>query len=333
MALSHCETTWAAENTVDVTNVTELRNAFASTTISGKTTINIKNDLDFTGVTWDPSSFSAAAIVVIDGGTGVTLSNLTSPLIKACGVGQAVTIKNVTIDKANINGDSFALAAFIGNADNSSNHTFENCKLTNSSVTNTSGYAGGFVGYASAGSSDPRTITFTNCQVLNCQIEGGNSTGGLMGHAIGNANLSVVVNNATVKDNTITCNDDSQVKAGSLLGTVGAGSIEVSANVSGNTVKSGDSTTGVATITTIYGRQGDSAADLTLTGGSYDSAPLGASDTWASYGTDTPVATDEDDNYYVGSDSIAAAANSGTTVTVIKGGAINGLQPGATVGE
>ena len=68
----------------------------------------------------------------------------------------------------------------------------------------------------------------------------------------------------------------------------------------------------------------------TVTGATTDVDTTNVAPTSITFPTGTPVATNGDD-YYVGSDSIADAANSGKEMTMVQGGAIDGLEPGATI--
>ena len=69
----------------------------------------------------------------------------------------------------------------------------------------------------------------------------------------------------------------------------------------------------------------EGAKPTAITGGTFNT------DVTAFVPTGTPVAKDEAGSQYVGSDSIADAANSGKEMTMVQGGAIDGLAPGAVI--
>ena len=120
-----------------------------------------------------------------------------------CGLGlfgavEDATIKNLTIDGANISGESALCGAVAAVAQNT---TFENITIMNTNVADYQYYAGGIVGWASG------EINIKNCKIdasTTIAAQWGdfdNSIGGLIGGASGSADISV-------KDSTIACRID-----------------------------------------------------------------------------------------------------------------------------
>lgn len=255
--------------------------------------VELQEDIIFAeDAEWTPVEYNGGTVII--NGNGHTVKGLPGMMFNKKGSGgHHIRLSNITFDGAKVNDNTGNAAVIIGYADSMNELYFENVTIKNSTVTGTN-YAAAFVGYAAGYntvSDGPvfQQVTFKNCTVENCTITGGGSTGALMGHATGNAWGIVTVDGATVKNNTITCTGTSTNKAGSLFGTVGAAGLRtgpdgmdaglfVSANVSGNTVKSGS-----AAITTICGRQGSEGGTLVMNqGGSYDARPYNESDKWAS---------------------------------------------------
>ena len=245
--------------------------------------INIKADIDMSGKVWTPIYFNSypAGIdrIVLDGGNH-TISNLGDMLFSGTWTGEELTIKNLTLDKANITGSVNNVGAFVGGVSATEEVNITNCKLTNSVVSSPK-YAGGFIGYAAgySGNDGPvfTTVTIQNCEVKGSTITGGGSTGGVVGHATGDAWTAFTVSGGEVSNNTITCTDDDDNKAGDIMGTIGAaqskttngvikeGSVTVNTTAANNVVKSN----GVE-INRIFGRFGTPGSKLSITGGNYD---------------------------------------------------------------
>lgn len=108
------------------------------------------------------------------------------------------TIKNVTIDGADISGESAICGTIAAYAENT---TFENITIKNANVADYQYYAGGVVGWASG-----------NCSFINCVIDESvsvaaqwgdfdNSIGGLIGGIGGSSNI-------VIKDCTVACRID-----------------------------------------------------------------------------------------------------------------------------
>ena len=260
---------------------------------TGNVTVEILRDVDLTDVDWNPVTVSAPGypVVTVDG-NNKTITGLNDMLFAGTWAGgSGLIIKNLTIDESAIVNDkddangTVGVGAFIGFPQASATITLENCHLKNSSVEG-GHWTGGLIGYAAgyAGEDGPvfMNLTVKNCSVTGSTITGKGSVGGIIGHGSGNGWTNVVIEETTVKDNTITSTGSSNVKAGAVMGTIGAagqpttangvtktGGASVSATVAGNTVTSN----GTA-ITTIYGRQGTATGQLYVAGGSYEYYPI-----------------------------------------------------------
>lgn len=258
---------------------------------AGDTVEVLVDEIDCAG--WTSVTIDSNSKLVTLNGNGVVLKNLSAPLFNKTGSGcKGVVVKNVTVKGANISTSSYA-AAFLPYADSTETAYFENCHVVDSTITSTETYAAGFVAYA-AGYNNQNdgpvftTVTIKDCSVKNSTITGANSTGGLMGHATGSAWTLVNVEGTEVAGNTIACTGSSNVKAGSLFGTVGVAGQE-SYGQTGGIVVGGDSvvtnntarSNGVAT-DRIFGRIGSTGGELAVTGGMYDGTANYANDTYDS---------------------------------------------------
>ncbi len=257
------------------------------------TPVELIKDIEYAdGAAWSPIDFAGGTVVI--NGNGHTVKGLPGMLFNKTGSGgHRLRMSNITFDGATVSAGNYA-AVIVGYADAMNELYFENVTVKNSTVSGTN-YAAAFVGYAAGYSNRNdgpvfQEVTFKDCVVENNIITGAGSTGALMGHAAGSDWAVVNVEGTSVKNNTITSTGSANNKAGSLFGTAGnAGAtpgpdgkitgLFVSANVSGNTVKSG-----TATVTTICGRQGSTGGRLVMNaGGSYDTRPYNDSDVaWAS---------------------------------------------------
>ncbi len=280
---------------VDVTTADELiavmEKASAKPCEYVNLTVNINSDIDMSKAskTWASGTLDANSgiQVVTINGNGNTITGLTAPLIGGTWAGKTgVVIKDLTIADSTIVLDendskgTVGVGAFIGYPQASSNNiVLDNCHLYNSTVKG-GHWTGGLIGVAAgyAGPDGPvfMTVDIKNCSVKNSTIEGKGSAGGIIGHGAQNAWTEVNIEDTVVANNTIKSTGSSNIKAGSVVGTVGAagtatvngvtknGSINVSADVYGNNVTSADEN-----IDRIYGRFGSKGGTLNVTGGNY----------------------------------------------------------------
>ena len=276
---------------VEYTSLQEALNAAVAGT--GNVTVTILENVDLTGVTWDPVTVSGPGYPVVTvEGNYMTITGLTDMLFAGTWAGgSGLIIKNLTIENSAIVNDkedsegTVGVGAFIGYPQASATITLENCHLKNSSVEG-GHWTGGLIGMAGGynGTDGPvfMNLTIKGCSVTGSTITGKGSAGGVIGHGSCAAWTNVVIEETTVSGNTITSTGSSTNKAGAVMGTIGAagqpttangvtktGGASVSATVANNDVKSGGTE-----ITTIYGRQGSATGMLYVAGGSYDNYPI-----------------------------------------------------------
>lgn len=276
---------------VEYTSLQEALNAAVAGT--GNVTVTILEDVDLTGVIWNPVTVSGPGYPVVTvEGNGKKITGLTDMLFAATWAGgSGLIIKDLTIENSAIVNDendskgTVGVGAFIGYPQASATITLENCHLVNSSVKG-GHWTGGLIGMAGGynGNDGPvfMNLTIKGCSVTGSTITGKGSVGGIIGHGSCAAWTNVVIEETTVENNIITSTGSSNVKAGAVMGTIGAagqdatangvtmkGGATVSATVAGNTVTSNGTE-----VTTIYGRQGTSTGMLYVAGGSYDKYPI-----------------------------------------------------------
>ena len=260
---------------------------------TGNVTVAILADVNLTGVDWNPVTVSAPGYPVVTvEGNGKTITGLNDMLFAGTWAGKSgLIIKNLTIANSAIVNDkddaagNVGVGAFIGYPQASATITLENCHLKNSSVEG-GHWTGGLIGMAGGynGADGPvfMNLTIKGCSVTGSTITGKGSVGGVIGHGSCAAWTNVVIEETTVSSNSITSTGSSNVKAGAVMGTIGAagqpttvngvthtGGMSVSATVAANAVKSNGTE-----ITTIYGRQGTETGMLYIAGGSYDKYPI-----------------------------------------------------------
>lgn len=265
----------------------------AAATGTGNVTVEILDNINLSGVDWNPVTVSGPGYPVVTvNGNEKTITGLNDMLFAGTWAGKSgLIINDLTIANSIIVNDendeigTVGVGAFIGYPQASSTITLNNCHLVNSTVKG-GHWTGGLIGIAGgySGNDGPvfMNLTIKNCSVTGSTITGKGSAGGISGHAANDAWTNVVIENTTVSGNTIKSTGSSNNKAGAVMGTIGAagqptttngvtktGGASVSATVSGNTVTSNGTT-----ITTIYGRQGTSTGMLCVTGGNYDNYPI-----------------------------------------------------------
>ena len=283
---------------VEYTSLQAALNAAAAGT--GNVTVTILEDVNLTGVTWNPVTVSEPGYpeVTVEG-NNKTITGLTDMLFAGTWAGNSgLIIKNLTIANSTIVNDkddakgNVGVGAFIGFPQASATITLENCHLKDSKVEG-GHWTGGLIGMAGGynGTDGPvfMNLTIKGCSVTGSTITGRGSAGGVIGHGSCAAWTNVVIEETTVSGNTITSTGSSTNKAGAVMGTIGAagqattvngvtntGGASVSATVANNDVKSNGTE-----ITTIYGRQGTETGMLYVAGGSYDKYPIGQSVSYA----------------------------------------------------
>ncbi len=220
--------------------------------------VKLTTDIDMSGKTakFSLNGYNGSFKNLTLDGDGHKITGLSTPLFSGTWAGDTqLAIQNLTIDDANItetSADHPGTGVFICGISATKSVLFENCHITNSSLT-TSHYGGGFFTYAD-GYNNPndgpvfQTVIIRYCSVENCTFRAMKSVGAICGHATGNAWTKIQIENTTVKDNTIINTDSNREDiVGSVLGTVGVAGTEsngltggtylVNVTVTDNTVK------------------------------------------------------------------------------------------------
>ncbi len=160
--------------------------------------------------------FSGVKSLTIEG-MDHTITGIDAPLLVGA-VGGAFTVKDLTLDKANIvkpGYNGLGVGAFLGYTDVAGNVTFDTCKVTNSTITcTTDASAGGFVGNFSS----THELRFYDCEVNNCDITAVSNAGGFIGLSYAS---KTTVNNSKVVDARITATEDgASWRVGYVAGTL-----------------------------------------------------------------------------------------------------------------
>lgn len=158
-----------AEDPYQIYTVGDLAN------INGAGYYKLMNDIDLTGVAWEPIGRTAAVMTVLDG-DNYTIKGLkvNQSGTNYCGLFSAISgsiIKNLTIEGASVTGKDYCgiLAGSLTNC------TIENVKISDSSV-NGKNYCGGIAGNVNA-------TSFTDVSMVESTVSGGNYAGGITGNA------------------------------------------------------------------------------------------------------------------------------------------------------
>ena len=280
--------------TVNVASADELNKVLADTQVNPviykNLTINITEDIDMDTATTDAQSgmvdgYDGAGLTIVNG-NGHVIKNLKKPLFSGTWAGgdSGLVIKDLTISNANISEDpndtvgTVAVGAFVASPSSSGlGIVLKNCHLIESTVEG-GHWTGGLIGYNTGYSKQDDGPVFMNvsidgCSVVDCTITGKGSVGGVIGHATGDTWSKVEIVNTTVNGNKVSSTGSSNMKAGSVVGTVGAGGANTVAGKAGEvivnaTVKDNVVTSNNTAIERVYGRFG-SAGILNITGGKY----------------------------------------------------------------
>ena len=191
---------------------------------------------------------------------------------------ETLVIEGITFDglkTGDVPDASNAVGAFIGFAGTSKDITISNCNVTNSTISG-GHWAGGLVGYGGGYSNQNNgavfeTLTLDNCAVYKTTITSKGSAGGLIGHATGDYWTRGVFTECSVTECTIASTGSSEIKAGSLMGTLGTG-LTMDGHEGGVFITSctvDDKTTATSsgiTIDRICGRQGSPGGVLNVDG-------------------------------------------------------------------
>ena len=257
----------------------EQLSAALNATYNSDTTIKLINDITLSGE-WGAHTLNAtnSAALIIDG-NGKTINGLTSTnyykvngfnsnglVTDICPGFSSVTFKNLTVSGAkltNKGGDIAASGVFVGDT-NTVNVTFDSCTVIGAKI-NSDKYAGGFIGYAQDVNDTKKTITFTNCVVIDSEI---NTTDSSVGGLVGHNYTGLKINGCRIDGNTtIKCAEDRKgkdAKAGYLIGTVNGGSATIS-NITVESTVALDTMGGTTYDTTKYvGRNYGTVSEVTV---------------------------------------------------------------------
>ena len=243
------ELAWLAA-AVNGTLPTETRATVAADSFAGKT-FKLTQDIDLGGNAWTPISMSTdlAGGKTFRGtfdGNGHTIKGLyvrNQEVAGLFGYVYAATIKNVTIEGANLNSNHYAggVVAWVLNTKGNIQVPFvmENCHVKNSTIVSTPALingewdngdkVGGLVGYAEINNDDAE---IKDCSVKNTSIKAYRDFGGLIGYAKG-----VAINNYTIENISLDQDLSHDYKAPNTPNTFG---MIIGRNEGGNTINGGD---------------------------------------------------------------------------------------------
>jgi hypothetical protein len=235
-------------------------------------TYTLARDINFNNIT--PAEWTQTKDVRFMGtfdGNGFSIQNVNLTGYRGIfGVLDSATIKNLTLDGVSINyntGDTYTSGILAGRLQGT-NNLIENIRVLNSSVSNTTWFSGGLIGYA-APLSGTGTATFNNIKVQNTSISGSNATNTYgNGGIIGTASAMTMTMNDIYVEATITSST-----ANSVGGIVGATLTGTTININRAVIYASERFRALANDTNVYvggivGRnQGTmSATDVMLSG-------------------------------------------------------------------
>ncbi len=172
-----------------------------------------------------------------------------------------------------VSANTLGSGAFVETIDSMQEIKLNNCHFKNSTLTGsrTGGLIGWNSGYNNENNGAVKTyVTITNCSVVDCEITGAGTVGGIVGHAGANAWTYNTIENCMVKDCKLTSNDDSY-RVGVVVGTANIGEVTIN-NIthSGNTLLQNNNGTEIARPagqSELYGRfVPDATGKLTING-------------------------------------------------------------------
>ena len=210
---------------------------------------------------WEPVEISHKTFVF--DGKGHTISNLPGMFVRYTIWGD-LTIKNLTLNNPKIAYDiedksDKGVGAFFGFCDAFNQILLENCHVKGGEIAG-GHWTGGLIGFA-AGNNAAGVLTINNCSVKETTVTGKGSCGGIIGHANGGNGL-VEMNTISVFSNTIKSTGTDTNKAGSVMGTVGSATV----NVTNCSVIDNEVTSNNVDNAKLWGRQGSSTCVLYVDG-------------------------------------------------------------------
>lgn len=208
------------------------------------TIIDIEEDLDMTNIVWKANK----DVDLVVRGNNHTIKNLNyttdgdaSIFLTHLGGGKSATFTDIIISNAVLKSTSNTQSAtgiFVGMADAAKNINIENCVVIDSTISNTSGWTGGFIGYTAGYdviNNGPiySTVIISKSKLLHNTITSTGSAGGFVGHAGGNPDTTTKMENVVAMDNNITGQNIN--KTGIIVGTAHVGETIINNyDISGN---------------------------------------------------------------------------------------------------
>lgn len=209
----------------------------------GNLTLSIEANLDMNNLLWTPTvvdGYNGVDIVTILGNNN-KITGLTAPLFEGGFAGESgIVIKDLTIANSNIVSlNNQGSGAFIESVDSMEQITLINCHLINSKVSGsrTGGLIGWTSGYDNVNDGSVKTyITIKECSIINSEIKGEGSVGGIIGHAGANAWTYHLIENCNIKDNKLIAVDEGDLRVGSIIGTANVGEVVINSCVNDNNI-------------------------------------------------------------------------------------------------
>lgn len=195
----------------------------------GCDTVEFTADIDMTGETFESLNHLFGDSITFVG-NGHKITGLSAPLYRSLPAVNAtfsdLTLDEVSFDTSETDLTNGGYGAFVGMLDNNGGATvtFENCKVTNSSIKAYK-YAGGFVGFAAAANG---IVEFENCELNNTNVTAVDSScGGLLGHTYAQVEIKDC---KVLGTSAIGCEEDREggdAKAGYFVGTINGGVVTI----------------------------------------------------------------------------------------------------------
>ena len=240
--------------------------------------IELSNDIDITGIEWQPiGCVSGSRNVFFNGvfngnghaikGLTIKRENVNADANKYVGlfsrVGSKTQIKNLTLESPSITGFQ-SVGALIGSANGG---TVENCHIRNAQISGTN-KIGGLIGNLAFPTLEPGETRAIGTIVTNCSVTGNleatsNTVGGIIGDGSYNIPDPLTSITACWFDGNIT---SAKGNIGGIIGYVYGITVSITASYSSGTFKTGKPTYGDAVIGGILGYYTGNPSSVTITG-------------------------------------------------------------------
>ncbi len=237
-----------------ITTAAELRDILTMAGSAGadNSIIDLQADVKLSEA-WTPvnvDGYNGADVITLNG-NGHTISGLTAPLFAGgFAGGSGIVINDLTIADSNmVSTNELGAGAFIETIDSMDVITLKNCHVKNSSISGTR--TGGLIGWNSGYNNEndgpvKLNVTIEDCSVVDCEIIGDGTVGGIIGHAGANAWTWNTIKNCKVENCTLISNDDSY-RVGAIVGTANSGEVVIEGCTStGNKIEQNNNGTEIA---------------------------------------------------------------------------------------